>query len=38
MARIRKATGLGDWFDQRLATNKFWKVMVAERFNANVLL
>lgn len=30
MARIRKATGLGDWFDQRLATNKFWKVMVAE--------
>lgn len=30
MARIRKATSLGDWFDQRLATNKFWKVMVAE--------
>lgn len=30
MARIRKATGFGDWFDQRLATNKFWKVMVAE--------
>ncbi|VYS79106.1 cytochrome bc complex cytochrome b subunit [Campylobacter ureolyticus] len=30
MARIRKATGLGDWFDQRLAINKFWKVMVAE--------
>lgn len=30
MARIRKATSLGDWFDQRLAINKFWKVMVAE--------
>lgn len=30
MARIRKAIGLGDWFDQRLAINKFWKVMVAE--------
>ncbi|CZE47342.1 cytochrome b [Campylobacter geochelonis] len=30
MAHIRKATSLGDWFDQRLATTKFWKVMVSE--------
>ncbi len=30
MAHIKKATGLLDWFDQRLATNKFMKVMMSE--------
>ena len=30
MAHIRKATGVWDWFDQRLAVTKFFKVMVSE--------
>ncbi len=30
MAHIRKATGIWDWFDQRLAVTKFFKVMVSE--------
>ena len=30
MAHRKKATGLLDWFDQRLATNKFMKVMMSE--------
>lgn len=30
MAHIKKATGLMDWLDQRLAANKFLKVMVSE--------
>lgn len=30
MARIKKASSLGDWLDQRLAIVKFWKVMAAE--------
>ena len=30
MAEIKKATGLIDWLDQRLAVNKFIKVMMTE--------
>ena len=30
MAHVRKATGIVDWLDQRLAFNKFMKVMVTE--------
>ncbi|NLK66026.1 MAG: cytochrome bc complex cytochrome b subunit [Campylobacteraceae bacterium] len=30
MANVKKASSLGQWFDDRLATRKFWKVMVAE--------
>lgn len=30
MAHIKKATGLWDWLDQRLAVNKLMKVMVSE--------
>lgn len=30
MAQIKKAKNLFDWFDQRLAVDKFWKVMVSQ--------
>lgn len=30
MAHFQKATSVGDWFDQRLATKKFWNVMAAK--------
>jgi ubiquinol-cytochrome c reductase cytochrome b subunit len=30
MAEIKKAQGIGDWFDQRLATKKLAKVMMTE--------
>ena len=30
MAEITKANGIGDWFDQRLATKKLAKVMMTE--------
>ncbi|WP_024954224.1 cytochrome b [Sulfurospirillum arcachonense] len=30
MAEIRKAEGIGDWFDQRLATKKLTKVLMTE--------
>jgi len=30
MAQIKKANGIGDWFDQRLATKKLAKVMMTE--------
>ena len=29
MSHFHKATSVGDWFDQRLATKKFWNVMAA---------
>ncbi|WP_297573936.1 cytochrome bc complex cytochrome b subunit [uncultured Campylobacter sp.] len=30
MSQIKKSSSLGEWFEQRLAVSKFWRVMVSE--------